>query len=70
MKYAGLTDDPTRRRQEHANPTDWEQQSFSSETQAREWERRMVAQPGYRGGTGGEGWRYGYTYTITPSTRQ
>ncbi len=70
MKYVGLTDDPARRRQEHGNPTDWQQQSFSTETEARDWERRMLAQPGYTGGPGGDGWRYGYTYTITPSTRQ
>ena len=66
-KYVGLTDHPQRRKQEHGNPTDWDQQAFSSETQARDWEARMLAL-GYKGGKGGEGWRYGYTYTIASST--
>ena len=70
MKYVGLTDDPARRRQEHANPRDWQQQFFSAEMQARLWESSLLVQPGHKGGIGGEGWRYGYTYTITPSTVQ
>lgn len=70
MKYVGLTDDPERRMQEHGNPSDWWQRSFSTETDARNWEKGMLAKPGYKGDTGGEGWRYGYTYTITPSTQQ
>lgn len=28
----------------------------------------MLSKPGYNGGTGGAGWKYGYTYTITSST--
>ncbi len=70
MKYVGLTDDPRQRKQEHGNPSDWSQRSFSSESEARAWEKSMLAQPGYKGGPGGEGWRYGYTYTITSSTRE
>ena len=42
---------------------------FTSETEARKWEKEMLAK-GYEGGTGGEGWRYGYTYTITASTKE
>jgi hypothetical protein len=33
MKYAGLTDEPKRRKQEHGNPADFKvMQQFSSET--------------------------------------
>ena len=69
MKYAGLTDKPTDRKQAHGNPPDWAQRSFSTEREARQWEKEMLAL-GYKGGTGGEGWRYGYTYTITYATRE
>jgi hypothetical protein len=68
-RYVGLTDDPERRRQEHGNPADWKQLTFDSEAAARLWEETLL-NGGYRGGTGGAGWRYGYTYTITPTTRQ
>ena len=70
MKYVGLTDDPEERKKAHGNPADWWQRSFSTETEARKWEKEMLAKPGYRGGTGGKGWRYGYTYTITSTTRE
>ena len=66
-KYAGLTDNPVRRSQEHGNPADWWQRRFISEREARDWEGQMLA-AGYRGGAGGDGWRYGYAYTITSST--
>ncbi len=68
MKYVGLTDDPVRRQAEHGNPSDWWQKSFTTEAEARQWEKDMLAKPGYTGGSGGEGWHYGYTYTITGST--
>lgn len=68
MKYVGLTDNPSRRVAEHGNPSDWLQRSFSNEAEARRWEKDMLSRPGYSGGTGGDGWRYGYTYTITRST--
>ena len=70
MKYVGLTDDPQSRKAAHGNPSDWEQRSFSTEAEARRWEKEMLARPGYTGGTGGGGWRYGYTYTITNYTRE
>jgi hypothetical protein len=70
MKYVGLTDDPVRRRTEHGNPVDWVYQPLESELHARMWERMMLSQPGHMGGTGGAGRRYGYVYTITPSTVQ
>ena len=69
MKYVGLTDDPAERKQAHGNPSDWSQRTFTSEKEARAWEKSMLAQ-GYKGGPGGAGWRYGYTYTITNSTRE
>ncbi len=70
MKYVGLTDDPQERKQAHGNPNDWHQQRFDSEPAARAWEKEMLAKPGYKGNPGGAGWRYGYTYTITSTTKQ
>jgi len=70
--YVGLTDDPERRRREHGNPSDWQQTlvAFATEAAARAWEAQYVEKPGYQGGPGGSGWRYGYWYTITATTRQ
>ena len=70
MKYAGLTDDPETRKKAHGNPSDWWQRSFATEKEARQWEKEMLAKPGYKGGSSGEGWKYGYTYTITSTTKQ
>jgi len=70
MKYAGLTDNPQQRYQDHGSPADWRQRSFFTEIEARDWEKEMLAKPEYKGGPGGEGWRFGYTYTITNSTNQ
>ena len=68
--YVGLTDDLERRRGEHGNPTDWKEYGpFQSEQAARNWEKSAIAS-GYTGGPGGAGWRYGYTYTITSTTRE
>ncbi len=69
MRYAGLTDDPDTRKQAHGNPSDWWQRSFSTENEARKWEKDMLAR-GYKGDTGGKGWRYGYTYSVTSNTRE
>ncbi|NPU85517.1 MAG: hypothetical protein HPY65_13655 [Syntrophaceae bacterium] len=70
MKYAGLTDDPERRRQEHGNPKDFlVVMEFESERVARLWEVAMLRQ-GYKGDTGGKGWKYGYTYSVTPKTKE
>jgi hypothetical protein len=70
--YVGLTDVPERRRKEHGNPPDWQQTAteFTTEETARAWEAQYVNKPGYQGGTGGSGWRFGYWYTITSSTRE
>lgn len=70
MRYVGLTDDPKARKAEHGDPPDWSQRSFSTEREARSWEKGMLSNAGYQGGPGGAGWRYGYTYTITVSTRE
>jgi len=67
MKYAGLTDDPDRRKIQHGNPKDWAQKKFTTEKEARAWEKSML-EGGYKGGTGGAGWKYGYIYTITRDT--
>jgi len=69
MKYAGLTDDPKARKEAHGNPIDWNLRTFENEEEARSWEKIMLTN-GYQGGTGGEGWKYGYTYAITSSTKQ
>jgi hypothetical protein len=50
MKYVGLTDDPTTRKIQHANPADWSLRRFSSEKEVRDWERNLISQPGYQGG--------------------
>lgn len=69
--YVGLTNDPEGRRQQHGNPSDWQQtRPFATEKAARDWEARYVGRPGYQGGPGGAGWRYGYWFTITPQTRE
>lgn len=70
MKYVGLTNDPQQRREAHGNPPDWWQRTFSTEREARSWEKEMLTKPGYRGNPGGEGWKYGYIYTITNLTIQ
>lgn len=61
-KYAGLTDKPERRKQEHGNPSDWWQRQFDDEDEARDWEKDKHDN-GYEGAGGGEGWEYGYTFT-------
>jgi len=70
MKYAGLTDYPKQREREHGNPDDFlVVEKFDTERKARLWEALML-RSGYKGGTGGEGWKYGYTYTITRKTKE
>ncbi|MFH1653524.1 MAG: hypothetical protein ABIE74_05665 [Pseudomonadota bacterium] len=70
MMYVGLTNDPDQRKIQHGNPSDWKVYGpFSSEIAARIWEKDAISK-GYQGGPGGEGWKWGYTYTITGSTRQ
>ena len=64
MRYAGLTDEPARRKREHSNPGDFRvMQQFTCEAAARQWERRMLAQ-GYEEDTSGKNWKYGYTFSI------
>lgn len=65
MKYVGITDDSERRKKEHGEPADFKVvRKFSSESDARKWEKGLLAQ-GYNGDTGGAGWRYGYTFSKT-----
>jgi hypothetical protein len=64
MRYAGLTDEPERIKREHGKPRDFRvMQQFTSESAARQWERRMQAK-GYEVDTKGSGWKYGYTFSI------
>jgi len=63
MRYAGLTDEPGRRKREQGNPRDFRvMQQFTSEASARQWVRRMLAQ-GCEDNTSGKGWKYGYTFS-------
>ena len=70
MIFAGLTDDPARRKEEHSNPTDWKQRTFPTEAEARKWLKELLEKPEYETGAGDLGWRYGYTYKIRPWTRE
>jgi hypothetical protein len=65
MRYAGLTDDPERKKKEHGTPSDFMvEREFTSEEVARAWEKGMIER-GYQGDMGGAGWRYGYTFSVT-----
>lgn len=65
MRYVGLTDNPERRKREHSNPPDFSVvREFASEDDAHQWEKGMLTR-GYAGDMGDEGWRYGYTFSIT-----
>ena len=69
--YAGITDNPNRRKQEHGNPSDWQVlRSFSNEKEARDWVTWMHQAGYYGAGRHSPGWLFGYTYTITPETHE
>ena len=70
MKYLGLTDHLQEKKQEHGNPFDWVYFIFSTESMARSWKEEMLTEPSYKSGAQEDGWRYGYIYTITSTTRQ
>ena len=64
MKYSGLSDDPKSIKASRGNPADFRViQQFTSESSARDWERRMQNQ-GYEKEKSGKGWKYGYTFSI------
>lgn len=64
MRYAGLTNEPDKRKRERGSPRDFKiMQQFTSETAARQWEKRMLAQ-GYEKDTSGLNWKYGYTFSV------
>jgi len=58
----GVTDNPTRRRVEHGNPTHWHQWNADTEDIARNVEAYFLAK-GMQGGTGGAG-RADYVYIF------
>ncbi|MCK4339205.1 MAG: hypothetical protein KAW87_04375 [Candidatus Cloacimonetes bacterium] len=65
MRYVGLTDDLEQRKKQHGNPPSFKRvRTFRTEKAAREWEKEILKK-GYEGDTGGKGWKYGYTYTVT-----
>ena len=68
-KYAGLTDHPLHRKLDHGDPPDWSQRRFDSEEEALVWYRLMFIR-GYIGSGEGAGWRYGYTFTCTHTTKE
>ena len=70
MKYAGLTDYPDESRIGHGKPSDWWQSSFKNEKEARQWEKDVLARPGYTGKPSEEAWKFGYIFTITNLTVQ
>ena len=58
----GVTDDPTRRKAEHGNPSGWRQWDADTETAARNVESYFIAK-GMKGGSGGSG-RADYVYIF------
>ena len=64
-KFVGITDKPLMTKTGHGNPADWLQLLFDKEEKAREWQKRMREKEEFIGQDPGEGWKYGYTYTIT-----
>ena len=70
MKYASLTGDPEASRIAHGRPSDWWQCSFKNEKEAHQWIKEVLARPNYTGKTEAEGWKFGFTYTITNVTTQ
>jgi len=68
-KCAGLTDHPLHRKLDHCDPSDWSQCRFDSEEEAQVWYRLLLIR-GYMGGVGDKGWRYGYTFTCTHTTKE
>jgi hypothetical protein len=70
MRYVGITDDPEARRIALGKPSDWIQYRFTDEEEAKAWEKKVLNGPGFTGGHGNEGWRYGYAFTmITQNSR-
>ena len=64
-KFVGITNQPMLTKKAHGDPKDWWQMLFDKEDKAREWQKRMAEKDGFVDGEIGEGWRYGYTYTIS-----
>ena len=64
-RYAGLTNDLDKRKEQHGDPRGFRPvRTFRSEKAAREWEEQMLNK-GYKGDTGGKGWKYGYTFPVS-----
>jgi hypothetical protein len=65
--YIGLTDNPLKKKLQHGSPEDWCQTGpFISEQAAKDWKKQYLGKPGFRVKPGGEGWKYGYWFKITP----
>ena len=63
-RYAGLTDDLPERKEQHGNPPGFRvARRFRTERQGRKWEEGMLNK-GYKGDTGGKGWKFGYTFPV------
>ena len=63
--FVGLTDNPIRRRAELGDPPDWRVEHwFPKESDARAWERAEVVRPAHGAAPTGQGWRFGYKFTL------
>ncbi|MBN1795755.1 MAG: hypothetical protein JW804_03700 [Sedimentisphaerales bacterium] len=63
MRYAGLTDEPAKRKRQRSSPDDFRvMQQFTCEASAQQWLRRMLGQR-YEDDSSGKGWKYGYTFS-------
>jgi len=69
-RFVELTDDPARREAGHNNPKEWKQRTFPTEEEARRSMKELVENPEFETDAGDRGWRYGYTSTIKPWTRE
>ncbi len=68
-KYAGLTDHPLHQKLDLGDPPDWSQCRFETEDEALAWYRSRLTR-GCIGGADAAGWRYGYTFTCTHTTKE
>ena len=66
--FVGLTDDPIRRRRELGDPPDWiVEHWFWKESEAQAWARAEAQRPEHSPAPTGNGWRFGYKFTVVES---
>jgi len=70
QRYVGLTNNLDQRKEQHGSPPGFRRvHAFRTEKEARAWEEQMLSK-GYKGDTGGKGWKYGYTFPVTRKKRK